>query len=221
MENVKKLRSANKYIKVTYPDGLSICYKNVTLTYLEVLRRLTREQLASIRLEINHLPIISQEIYPKYEKYMKPIVRGWYVNTQSDSSQKYLQLRAINDQLQLGLFVEIGADLEPTSVRGFEKAHKPKDNLLVQFPDGNYVGEENAKATYVACIRKLGVELIRRKGLQFTEKDMLTAHKMYNDQILLEEEKLWLVVPPTTKLKYRALSSIALHLHVNLSITII
>ena len=48
-----------------------------------------------------HLPLISQEIYPRFKEWMKPIGEGWYVNTQSDSDQKYMQLVSIKQQLGL------------------------------------------------------------------------------------------------------------------------
>lgn len=214
-------RSSNNYIRVTYPDGNSICYKSATMTFLEVLRRLSVEQLSSITLEVCHLPFISQEIYPQYAKYMKPVIRGWYANFQSDTKTKYMQLLSINDELQLGLKIEIGEDLEPTTVKGFGKSRGPKDNLLVKFPDGHYVAEENPKATYIETLRRLGIQELRRKGLSYKGKDLLSNIKTNNQQIELEEEKLWLTVPGTTKDKYKALMTFSAIMHVKIEMSII
>lgn len=223
MENTddKRLRAAKKYIKVTYPDGQSICYKSVTLTYLEFLRRLTNEQLSSIDLELCHLPLISRTVYPAYKDYMKEIGRGWYVNTQSDSHTRYLQLTSINQKLGLGLVVEIGEDLQPSNVKGFSKGKKAKDNLLVQFPDGTYIGEETPKATYIATLRRIGIAKLQQKGVEVMGKPLLTFSKLHNQQEELKEEKLWLTIPNTTKDKYKALMSVSLIMRAGLSLTIL
>ena len=46
---------------------------------------------------------------------MRHITDGWYVNIQSDTQQKYLQLRSINEILKLNLKIEIGTDLQITN----------------------------------------------------------------------------------------------------------
>lgn len=214
-------RSSNNYIRVTYPDGNSICYKSATMTFLEVLRRLSVEQLNRITLEVCHLPFISQEVYPQYANYMKPIVRGWYANFQSDTKTKYMQLLSINEELKLGLKIEIGEDLDPTSVKIFGKGRGPKDDLLVKFPDGSYVAEESPKATYIETLRKLGIQELRRKGLTYKGKDLFSNIKTNNQQLELEAEKLWVTVPSSTKDKYKALITFSAIMHVKLEMSII
>ena len=94
-EDNHSTREKNKILKVTFTDGIVICYKKTSATFIETLRRIGVEKLQQVDLRLCHLPLISKEIYPKYEQWMKPLDDGWYVNTQSTSEQKYLQLNSI------------------------------------------------------------------------------------------------------------------------------
>lgn len=223
MENKSALlkRSGRQYIRVTYPNGDVVCYKNVTLTFLEVLRRLNIEQLQNITLEMCRLPLISQEVYPHLKEYMKPIVRGWYLNTQSDSKTKYMQLRSINESLNLGLQIEIGEDLEPSNTKGFQGKTKTKENMLVKFSDGTYIAEENAKLAYLAALKKIGVETLQRKGLEIQGKPLISYSKLHSQQELLDEYRVWVTIPNSTKGKQKALTIVALMMRINLTITIV
>ncbi|MGG6545680.1 UNVERIFIED_CONTAM: hypothetical protein NY100_09715 [Prevotella sp. 15_C9] len=57
---------------------------------------------------------------------MKPLCNGWYVNTQANTDCKYIQLRAINEQLSLGLTIEIGTDFEAQDAPNKEKKSRKK-----------------------------------------------------------------------------------------------
>ncbi|KEJ86301.1 hypothetical protein HMPREF1002_00502 [Porphyromonas sp. 31_2] len=57
---------------------------------------------------------------------MRHITDGWYVNIQSDTQQKYLQLRSINEILKLNLKIEIGTDLQITNKSTTEKQKNQK-----------------------------------------------------------------------------------------------
>ena len=93
---------------MTFPSGKVICYKSTTDTMVAVLQELGVGVISKIKLKLCHLPLVSKEIYPKYRKWMKPICEGWYINTQSNSDSKFLELKAINDQLSLNLNIELG-----------------------------------------------------------------------------------------------------------------
>lgn len=111
-EEIKRPRAKKKLLRVTFPNGKVICYKNATSTMIAVLNEIGEEKFPSIKLELCHLPLLSREIYPRYKKDMKPICEGWYLNAQTNSDGKFLQLKAINDQLDLGLKIETGTDFE-------------------------------------------------------------------------------------------------------------
>ena len=65
------------------------------MTFVEALQKIEADKLKEVKLESYHLPLISQEVYPRFKDWMKPLGNGWYVNVQSDSDQKYMQLVSI------------------------------------------------------------------------------------------------------------------------------
>ena len=123
-EEVKRSRAKKKLLRVTFPNGKVICYNNATSTMIAVLNEIGEDRFSSIKLDLCHLPLLSKEIYPKYQKDMKPICEGWYLNAQSNSDTKFLQLKAINEQLELGLKIELGADFK--TLEEPEKERKPE-----------------------------------------------------------------------------------------------
>ncbi|MDE6286797.1 MAG: hypothetical protein K2L99_07375, partial [Muribaculaceae bacterium] len=124
-------RSRSKLIRVTFPGGKQICYSNATETFIGALCEIGSDKFARITLQSNHLPIMSQEIYPRLKNYMKPVCDGWYVNIQSSTDQKYMQLRSISDSLGLDLKVEIGDDFEILKNPKKVRRTKTKDRLRV------------------------------------------------------------------------------------------
>ena len=72
-EEVKRSRAKKKLLRVTFPNGKVICYNNATSTMIAVLNEIGEDLFSSIKLEMCHLPLLSKEIYPKYQKDMKPV----------------------------------------------------------------------------------------------------------------------------------------------------
>lgn len=120
-----RIRAKKKRIRVTFPNGKTICYSNVTTTMIETLTEIGSNRFPEINLEIGHLPLLSKEIYAKFKEWMKPVCDNWYMNARSDSEDKYIQLRSINDQLDLGLKIELSEDLETEKTPYKEKKSRP------------------------------------------------------------------------------------------------
>lgn len=163
-EEVKRSRAKKKLLRVTFPNGKVICYNNATSTMIAVLNEIGEDLFSSIKLEMCHLPLLSQEIYPKYQKDMKPICEGWYLNAQSNSDTKFLQLMSINDQLHLGLKIELGAGFDTVEDPGKEKRTRSRDKLLVKMPDGEYIANNSALETFLEVVWNLGIEDIRKRN---------------------------------------------------------
>lgn len=68
MEEIKRGRAKRKLLRVTFPSGKTICYKNVADTMIATLQELGTEVISDIKLELCHLPLLSKEVYPKYKK---------------------------------------------------------------------------------------------------------------------------------------------------------
>lgn len=218
-ENLRQ-RAQKKLLRVTLPDGKVLCYKSATVTLIETLVAIGSQHFDEINLESCHLPLLSKEIYPRYKEWMKPVTDGWYINTQSDTSQKYLQLRSIKDQLGLNIEVEIGTDFITSDDKVIQRTKKAEDKLLVKFPDGSYVAGESVTESFLETIWKIGPDDIKRKDLEFMGKPIITLSKMANTQIQVGVNR-WLTVPNTTKDKCRMLRYISTLMKLNLEISII
>lgn len=217
-ENLRQ-RATKKLLRVTLPDGRVICHKSATMTFVDALAGLDSECFSSIKTENCHLPLLSKEIYPRFKDWMKPVVDGWYVNTQSDTQQKYMQLISIKTQLGINMEVEIGTNFVTSDAKVVQKS-KTKDKLLVKFPNGEYAAGDNPIDTLIDAIWQIGPENIKRKELEFANKPIITSSKQFNGQVQVGNN-MWLQVPNQTKDKYKMLRIIDAMMRLGLEITII
>ena len=220
MEEVKRGRAKKKLLRVTFPSGKVICYKSTTDTMVAVLQELGEDVISKIELKLCHLPIVSKEIYPKYRKWMKPICDGWYINTQSNSDSKFLELKSINDQLSLNLKLELGADLDAEDKPDKEKRTTSKDKLLVKFPDGQYFANNSTLDTFLEVVWEIGIDNIKRKDLSWGGNPLITTSKMFNNQVQVDSQR-WIIVPNSTRDKIKLLRVIGAMLHINMEISTI
>jgi hypothetical protein len=212
--------SQKKLLRVTFPDGTVLCYKNVTMTFVEALRKIGVDKLQNVHLDIYKRPIITREIYEGYEADIKPLDNGWYVFACGDSTEKYLRLTTIINQLQLeGITVEIGTDFETSNIKGFSKARKKVGGLLIQFADGEFVGGESPKDSYIQALTKIGLDTICYKGFEDRGEELVTRYNKYKGQV--QSGGKWITVPGQTKDKIRALERISQKLNLGLKVTII
>ena len=220
MEEVKRGRAKKKLLRVTFPSGKVICYKSTTDTMVAVLQELGEDVISKIELELCHLPIVSKEIYPKYRKWMKPICDDWYINTQSNSDSKFLELKSINDQLSLNLKLELGADLDAEDKPDKEKRTKSKDKLLVKIPDGQHFANNSTLDTFLEVVWEIGIDNIKRKDLSWGGNPLITTSKMFNNQVQVDSQR-WIIVPNSTRDKIKLLRVIGAMLHINMEISTI
>lgn len=221
MENdLLRGRARKKYLRVTFPNGEVICYNNATATMIAVLNRIGKEKFEQINLEMCHLPLVTRDVYSKYKEYMKPICEGWYLNTQSNSDTKFLQLKAINDQLNLGLKIELGDNFETQKDPDKEKRSKSKDKLLIKMPDGEYIANDSALDTFLETVWQLGIDAIMKKDLSWGGNPLITRTKLANNQVQVGSDR-WIIVPGTLKDKVKLLRVIGVMLRVKLEISVI
>ena len=207
-----------KLIRVTFPNGKEICYKSATDTMVATLQELGDDIISEIKMELCHLPLLSKEVYPKYKEWMKPVCDGWYINTQSNSDSKFLQLKAINEQLTLGLTIELGDDFEAQENPNKEKRSKSRDKLLVRFPNGQYFANNSTLDTFLEVVWEIGIDEIKRKELSWGGNPLVTSSKMFNNQVQVDEQR-WIIVPNTTKDKIKLLRVIGAMFHLKMEIT--
>ena len=215
----KRGYSQKKLLRTTFPDGTILCYKNVTMTFVETLRKIGVEKLQNVHLDIYKRPIITREIYKGYESDIKPLDNGWYVFACGDSSEKFIRLKSIINQLDEDILVEIGTDFETSNVKGFSKSKKKIGGLLVQFPDGEFIGGTSPKDSYIQAIIKIGPDTVCYKGIEDHGEELVTRYNKYKGQIQSGDK--WITIPSQTKDKVRSLERISQKLGLGLKITII
>ena len=218
MEEVKRDRARRKLLRVTFPNGKVLCYKSTTDTMIATMQELGDDVIANIKLQSCHLPLLSKEIYPRYKEWMKPVCNGWYLNTQSNSDTKFLQLNAINEQLSLGLKIELGEDFIAQDNPNKEKRTRTKGEILVKLPDGQCFANNSITNTFLELIREIGIDKIKQKELTWCGKPLITTSKMFNGQVRIDNER-WIIVPNTTKDKVKLLRVIGAMLRINIEIT--
>lgn len=218
MEEVKRDRARRKLLRVTFPNGKVLCYKSTTDTMIATMQELGDDVIANIKLQSCHLPLLSKEIYPKYKEWMKPVCNGWYLNTQSNSDTKFLQLNAINEQLSLGLKIELREDFVAQDNPNKEKRTRTKGEILVKLPDGQCFANNSITNTFLEVIREIGIDKIKQKELTWCGKPLITTSKMFNGQVQIDNER-WIVMPNTTKDKVKLLRVIGAMLRINMEIT--
>lgn len=218
MEEVKRDRARRKLLRVTFPNGKVFCYKSTTDTMIATMQELGDGVIANIKLLSCHLPLLSKEIYPKYKEWMKPVCNGWYLNTQSNSDTKFLQLNAINEQLSLGLKIELGEDFVAQDNPNKEKRTRTKGEILVKLPDGQCFANNSITNTFLELIREIDIDKIKQKELTWCGKPLITTSKMFNGQVQIDNER-WIIVPNTTKDKVKLLRVIGAMLRINMEIT--
>lgn len=195
-----------------------VIYKSTTDTMIATMQELGDDVIANIKLQSCHLPLLSKEIYPKYKEWMKPVCNGWYLNTQSNSDTKFLQLNAINEQLSLGLKIELGEDFVAQDNPNKEKRTRTKGEILIKLPDGQCFANNSITNTFLELIREIGIDKIKQKELTWCGKPLITASKMFNGQVQIDNER-WIIVPNTTKDKVKLLRVIGAMLRINMEIT--
>ena len=218
MEEVKRDRARRKLLRVTFPNGKVLCYKSTTDTMIATMQELGDDVIANIKLQSCHLPLLSKEIYPKYKEWMKPVCNGWYLNTQSNSDTKFLQLNAINEQLSLGLKIELREDFVAQDNPNKEKRTRTKGEILVKLPDGQCFANNSITNTFLEVIREIGIDKIKQKELTWCGKPLITTSKVFNGQVQIDNER-WIIVPNTTKDKAKLLRVIGAMLRINMEIT--
>ena len=215
-------RAKRKRIKVSFADGTEFCDANATTTMIQVIEKIGVERIAALGMEVCHIPLVAQEVNQRYCYWTKHMSNGWYLMAQSDTKQKYMQLKSIIAQLSIEATVELG-DFDAISATSHARkgdTRKKKAQLSVTFPDGMVLQGENPLHTYVMVIYHIGLERIKKINIKIGGCPITTPHKKYNGQVKLDSGE-WLTVPVTVKDKYKILRVISSLTHEPFEVSII
>lgn len=193
-------RSPQKRIRVTYPDGSSICCRHAVHTIIKVLQKVGPERFSEINIQVSHRPLISQRYYYRLKEYMVPICDGWYFNNMSVFENKLDQIREINRQLNLGLVIEHGDHLKVTDNYDVERKVESR-HVKVTFSDGEVAEYKSPRNVLLHCVYKLGVEKIAKREILWHDRPLLTYAKLYRNQEQVDQSR-WINIPQTVKETY-------------------
>ncbi|MDE6512561.1 MAG: hypothetical protein K2L05_00050 [Muribaculaceae bacterium] len=211
-------------IKVTFPDGTSVCHRNAVDTVLTVLRAIDSERFHEIPLVMgkNKRRLISTERYPEYKgDYTKEICNGWYYINQSDTRTKKMQLDIINNRLSLGLTTEIGENLKVTDHVTTKRNPREKHKLIVTMPDGYTIDYSSYRDVFVSCIDQIGpYDVARRANFEYGGNPILTTTDPYNNRVRIEQH-LYLAIPTSARETGKLLNLIAKRLQQPITIDLI
>ena len=209
-------RESPKKMRVTFPDGEVICYKRVVNTFIDTIKKIGPERVASLGLEVRHHPLVSREKIALFKDNSRPIDDEWYVITESDTAQKYLQLNSISTQLGLGLNIEMAESFDEYEKSQRAVVRKEKAPLTVSFPDGDVFSEAVPRDTFLKAIAKIGPERLAQKGLVCLGRQIVTRFKKYPNQIEVARNQ-WVTIYSTTADKVKGLKYIKDRLDVDLT----
>lgn len=215
----KRPRSQNMRLRVIFPDDTEYCYKSATTTFTEAIRKIGADKVAGLNMEWRHYALCSKDPVPGYESYMKPLDNGWWINTQSNTGEKYRLLKAIVTKLGLDCKLEIGTDFETSKTKGFVKTRKSVGKLAIKFADGKFVGGVHPKDSYIQAITKIGLDTVYYKDFDDHGQKLVTSYKRYENQVQSGDK--WITIPVQTKDKISALRRISQKLNLGLEITVI
>lgn len=148
----------------------------------------------------------------------KVLTEGWWVNTQSDSSQKYLQLRSVKTKLGLDYEVQLAEEFGEYS-DALEKKTRKQDLIFVYFNENEFIHAPFNEDVFVKTIERIGAERIMQRCLEFLGKDIVTRYNKYPKQRKLVDCRLWVTIPATSKDMRRALEYIADKLKIGLRVS--
>ena len=190
-------RGKQEKIRVTFTDGTVICYKRVLETFMEVVRKVGPERVAPLGIEARHQPLVSQEQIKMFGDNSKPLDDKWFVITESDTAQKYMQICSISEQLNLGLKIEKAESFDTYDETQRPVVRKAKSPLTVTFPDGEVFSEYAPRDTYVKAIAKIGPERLAQKGLECMGYQIVTRFHKYQNQVEVAKNQ-WITINTAT-----------------------
>lgn len=214
-----RLRAKRKLLRVTLPDGRVICRTTAADTMIDTLLEIDPARYPEITLVMSHFPLLGREKIPRFKEFMKPVTDGWWLNTQSNTDVKYLQLKAISDALDLGFIIEIGSDFEPDRTIRQERAGKKKQRMVVRLEDGEAIECPNSGVAFMETVRRLGVSRVKRCNITRCGRPLIAMSKSDNSQEQLDDYH-WISMPPSTRDRAKLLKVIAAYLRVPIEVTI-
>lgn len=220
-DGIKAPKLPKSKIRVTFPNGESICYRHAKDTVIDVLRRIDPSKYEEIKFESNGVRLITNTVRKEDEKCKESICEGWwYLNKLANTDDKVYQLTEINRVFGLDLKIESGANLKVTNyVKSPKRSVRPKKKIRIRFKDGRVLDDDKYLVVFRDFVRYVGVDKIARREILWNGEPLVTTTNVNNNRAKLGENK-WFLEPRYTKEAQKIISVIAAHCHINNEIEI-
>ncbi len=160
-------RSKTHILRVEFPDGTVFQDKNVSETYSKTINKIDPELVALVELTHAGVGIVSKELDAKYAQYQKPIGGGWYVMTNSSTTQKCADLQTIAAELEIDLTVSL-VPLDGSDITILPKVEAPEGaraKVRVTFPDGHIIQPSKVLDSLLEVVKYAGPEKVRELNI--------------------------------------------------------
>ncbi len=217
-----QVREKRQRLRFTFPDGTQICNASATQTMIDALCKIGVERVAQLSMEVCHIPLVAQEVDPRYARWTKKIDDKWFLMAQSDTKQKYMQMVSIIKQLGIDVKVELGDfdTLDPDKKHKLTTKKKRKAQLEVTLGDKTFEHGSDTILTFLDVVERIGVDKVKKTGIQVGKFPIVTSDKKANNQIITCTGE-WLTVPTVIRDKYKILRVISSMTHTPMEIKII
>lgn len=208
IENREK-RAPQSRLKITFPNGNTICYRHAVDTIVETLRIIGSQYFEAFDYDLGGQRLVTKKVPQKYEKKKKEICEGWfYLNLLSNTDNKLFQLKDFNKKLNLGLDIQQGNFKITNKTDKTIVSHRnPKQKIRVTFENGEVLNDDKFLYVFRDFLYKIGVHKIAQKNLIFNGEDLITTSN-YNGRRKEYEEFRWVKEPGNTKDTYELLNTI-------------
>lgn len=217
-----QVREKRKRIRCSFPDGTLMCSASATQTMIDAICKIGVERVAQLNMEVCHIPLVAQEVNPRYARWTKKIDDKWFLMAQSDTKQKYMQMVSIVKQLGMDVKVELGdfESFEPVNVHKLETKKKRKVQLEVTLGGKTFKHGSDTILTFLDVVEHIGVDKVKKTGILVGKFPIVTAGKKANNQTETSTGE-WLTVPTQIKDKYKILRVISSMTHTPMEIKVI
>ena len=150
-----------KTIRVTRPDGSVIQHGFVVNTYETIIKESYPDLIMELGIKHAGVNIVSTEYDEKYRDFQREIGDGFLLMVNSSTEQKYEDLCVINNELELGLKIEL-VDKEGTAAPALEytKSDGSRFKLRVTFPNGRTIQYNKVLDTLLEVVEYAGPERV-------------------------------------------------------------
>ncbi len=212
-------RNKSKRIRVSFSDGTVVCESRALSTLMKVIVYIGVERVAGLGMVACHQPLLTKGEYPqKYRGWVKDLPGGWHLLAQSDTAQKFIQLKSIVRQLGLDAKVEYG-DFE-ASLPEKRNVIRRKAKMSVRFAADGHTIEGYTGDAFRATVEHIGIDKVKRTNLiVLGSKRIITPSKSSNDQVQLSTGE-WLTIPSQIRDKIKVLNVMSLLTRVKFDVSI-